>query len=251
MIPRAFALAFVLPVAVALAVLAARAGNGFEGRGPTILGEREARVTPRTSDRSVAEVWLEWSGPAGQTGAWMTREMLAGLGFDLAVDPGDPRAELHYRRQLSRRAFVAFELDGPAWQAVMAEREAVLRGADAPPGLSERPPAETFGVISRLVPVDAARDAGVLAQRYPDPRSHLITAAVVRIALFALPRQAPYVGGVLADIDPRRIQVPSEFAALLPASGGFDAPRTRYTLSLVYGARWEPRVVAVDSGSPP
>jgi hypothetical protein len=234
-------------VAFAAAVLAASAANGRAARGPTILSEREATVTPRTSDRAVAEVWLGWTEPAGAPGAWMTRDVLAGLGFDVSVDPADPRAGEHYRRQLSRRAFAAFELDGPAWAAVLAQREAAppvsavgARGIDA---AAE----DGLRFASRLVPVAVATDAEPLAERYPDPRTHLIAAAIVRISRFETPGRAPYVGGMLQNIDPRRIQVPSTHAAALPMDARVDMRQSRYRLSLMYGARWEPWVVAVDA----
>lgn len=247
MIPRSFLVALALPLAFAAVALAARAGNASGGRGPIALSEREAIVSPRTEDRSVAEVWITWNQPAGRPGAWMTRDMLEAVGFDVDVDAADPGAETSYRRQLSRRAFVAFELDGPAWDAVVAEREAMQAPATAGvPRLPEQGIETMLASAPRLVPVDVARDAEALSQRYPDVRTHLIAAAVVRIARFEDPREAPYVGGMLVKIDPQRVQVPSELAAALPVRDPVTEPRGRYTVGLTYGARWEPRVVTVE-----
>jgi len=239
MIPRVYVIPFVLPAIFAAIVLAATAANGRSGRGPTMLTEREAGLTPRTRDRSIAEVWLGWSEPAERSGAWLTRDALEALGFDLSVDASDQRAESHYRRQLARRAFVAFELDGPAWQAVLAESnrdEAVAeRGAMAGPRVNG----------SRLVPVAVDRDADALAQRYPDARTHLIAAATLRVVRFELPAGAPYIGGRLLNLDPQRIQIRAELAAELPLWTPGTRERTPYAISLMYGSRWEPWVTEV------
>jgi hypothetical protein len=247
MIPRAYLLAVVWPVAFMLTVLAAWAANGRSARGPTVLTEREAPVRPRTSDRAIAEVWLGWTEPAGAPGAWMTRDDLTALGFDVSVDPGDPRAEEHYRRQLSRRAFVAFELDGPAWAAVLAQRQAAPPVSDVLPRGVDAIAEDGLRFASRLVPVAIAPDARTLAERFTNPRTHLVTAAVVRVARFDPPLTGgtSYIGGMLRTIDPARIQVPSSLAASLPMSARADVRQSRYTVSLMYGARWEPWVMGV------
>lgn len=241
MIPRACFLALALPVVFALTVLGSSAANGRTGRGPTVLSEREAILSPRTSDRSVAEVWLSWTEPAGAPGSWMTRDMLERLGFDLSVDPSvGETADVHYRRQLSRRAFVAFELDGPAWRAVVADRE--RQATEPAPGEGF----ERFG--SRLVPVAVDPDVDVLAQRFPDPAMHLIVAATVRVMLFRPMNEPPYIGGQLTGIDPQRIQVPATRASQLPRFGPGENPTNRsFRISLMYGARWEPWVEGVES----
>lgn len=243
MIPRAYLLAFALPIVFAVMVLGASAANGRSARGPTVVSEREATLGARSSDRSIAEVWLGWTEPAGRPATWMTRDVLDGLGFEFDVAPADPEAAPYYQRQLSRRAFVAFELDGPAWQAVLDER---VRAQ----GSGERAPVDgrrTNG--SRLVPVAVDRVADVLAQRFPNPGTHLIAAATVRVALFRPPNGTPYVGGMLVNIDPRRIQIPAERAASLPRRSPEENPQsTPFRISLMYGARWEPWVVDVEAG---
>jgi hypothetical protein len=243
MIPRAFAVSLVLPVLFAAVVLAAAAVNGRSGRGPTIVTEREALLAFRSDDRPVAQIGLAWTEPAGEHGAWLTRETLVALGFDLSVEASDPRAESHYRGQLTRRAFVAFELDGPAWQAVLSEREQGERAA----GRAGRGVYDGLRAgASRLVPVAADRDAAVLAQRYPDPRTHLITAVTIRVFRAEVPDGRVYVGGTLLNVDPPRIRIPVEHASKLPRRPiGKDGRRTPLTISLMYGSRWEPWVAAV------
>lgn len=239
---RAQAAALALPVLFAAVVLASAAANRRDARGPTILTEREVSLGFRSDDRSVPELWLSWSEPAGPFGAWLTRDALGALGFDVSVDAGDPQAEVHYARQLARRAFVAFEFDGPAWQAVLDDR-----ARTEPPGAPLT--ADDFRRSgSRLVPVDVALDPAVLVRRYPDPQRHLITAAAIGVRRYETAGGAPYVGSALIDVDPRRIQVPVDQAADLPPGRIDERERPRFRVSLMYGRRWEPWVADVSRG---
>jgi hypothetical protein len=127
----------------------------------------------------------------------------------------------------------------------VAERLAMApEPAPGPPPRGGMQDIRAYG--SRLVPIAVAADAAALAQRYPDPLTHLITAAVVRIVRFERAGGSPYLGGTLANINPRRIQVPAAHAAALPVRGLAERTgESRYTVSLMYGRRWEPWVVGV------
>lgn len=245
MIPRLHIAAFALPVAFALAVLAATAANRSEGRGPTVLTDRDVLGGIRSDDKSIAEIFLGWSEPAGVPGVWIKPETLRSLGFDLSVDPSAPEAPIRYRRPLSRRAFVAFEIDGPAWQAVVAERGNPTPG----PGLA---PFSGGARLDgpRVVPVDVDLDADALAARYPNPQTHLIAAAVIGARRFEYPGRGPYIGGVIMNLDPRRIQVSSDLASNLPMRRITDSQAFAYSVSLMYGRRWEPWVAEVSRGDP-
>jgi hypothetical protein len=89
--------------------------------------------------------------------------------------------------------------------------------------------------------VAVTRDAAALVKQFPDPRTHLIARAYVGIGRFQMSAETAYVGGILASVEPRRIQVPPELAARLPRQD-----RTRamapFNVSLMYGSRWEPWV---------
>lgn len=238
---RRHAIALALPLVYAAAVLGATAVNRRDGRGPTVLTEREIVLGVRDDNRSVPELWLSWSEPAGPPGSWLPPATLAALGFDVSVDPAAGHAAHHYRRQLARRAYVAFEIDGPAWQAVLAERERAEGAGEAVPQDDLRRNG------SRVVPVDSAVDAQTLTQRYPDPRTHLIARALIRVQRYERrPGAAPYVGGWLINVDPRRIQVPVELSRDLPVRQFNENQRDRFTVSLMYGRRWEPWVTAVS-----
>jgi hypothetical protein len=242
--PRALILAFALPVVFAALVLGSGLMNRRGGRGPTVLSERELRPGPRSDDQSVAEVRLTWSEPARSPGGWLTREQLAAVGFDVSLDAFDSQAEDSYRRQAPRRAFVVFELAGPSWYELLEERQ---RGD---PAVAPESAGQPMAGASRLVPVDVARDGATLAARYPDPRTHLIVPAVVGIGRIARAGGPPGLGGMLISVDPPRIQVPVGLSAGVP----FVSPRdntstTPFSMSLMYGSRWEPWIVSVDPGS--
>ncbi len=118
-----------------------------------------------------------------------------------------PTEQLRGARDLPRRVFVALAID----------------------------PARTEG--SRLVVVDVDEDAAALEQRYPDGRTHLITAGLAR------------AGDVIVNLDPQRIHVPRELASALPrweATRAAISDQLPFTLSLRYGRHWEPWVMRVD-----
>jgi hypothetical protein len=235
--------AFLLvPVAYTAAILLLAASNRTTGRVPIVLTHREAVAPVRNEDRTATQLRLTWQSPPPSPDGWFTREMLATLGFDVGLDPAAPGAERHYARLLPREVFIAFELDGPAWQQ-LAGRAGSAAGPAPPPGRDR----EFEQHASRLVPVDAALDAGTLAARYPDGRTHLITEAVVRARwVRAVGSGTPYLHGDLMNIEPNQVNVPRDLARQLPLRDRFDGTQIPYTVSIRYGSRWEPVVVDVS-----
>jgi hypothetical protein len=169
----------------------------------------------------------------------MGPDLLRDLGFDVSVDPAAADAGEHYRRVLPRAAFVAFELAGPAWQALLAAREREA-GPDGPPR-----PGDPRSTGSRLVPVDAAREAATLATRYPNARTHLIAAATIGMRRHTEPGVEPYLAGWVMTVDPREMHVPRELAARLPPRDRRDE-QPSFTVEIDYGRRFEPWVVGVN-----
>ncbi len=195
---RSFIVALLVPVWVTGAMLASVSRNRSGGRDPIVLSEREVYVSPRNDDHTTATVWLTWHTP---------------------VVP-DPR-RLQQDRRLPRQAFVALELDGPAFRALPIERE------------RER--------TSRLVVVDIAPDADTLARRYPNARTHLISAGTVRV-----PADAAYRDGIVVSLEPQRIHVPREWAALLPRYDPREGRVTqRFEVEIRYGLNYEPWITAI------
>ena len=158
---RAFAIALLLPIWVTGATLASVSRNRSGGRDPIVLSEREVFVSPRSDDNTTATLWLAWQPSAGMN-ARMAARAAEAAGDPAASGDRVPSSSSRMEdRSLPRQAFIALELNGPAFRALPVERE------------RER--------TSRLVAIDIDPDARVLAQRYPNARTHLISAGVVRV----------------------------------------------------------------------
>ena len=237
---RVLAILLLAPVALTAAVLVRVQMNRSANRGPIVLTEREASLLSRNDDYSAATLSLSWSELEPQA-SWATRQKLQTLGFDVSVDPVSDAAEEHYRRQLPRDVYVAFELDGPAWQAVL---DALDR--------NEQPREEMSSLLrqraSRLVPVDADEAPARLAARYPNAATHLIARGVMRVWWVRTADAPPYVYGSIVDVSPRRIHVPPLLGDALPARSDFQ-DRERYRVDVMYGRAWEPWVVATTGSA--
>ena len=225
---------FVLPILFTAITLVLVMVNRSGGRGPTRLMERDAGLSSFDDENSAASLRLVWHPVPGTSDTWLNREKLRELGFDTTVDPSSRDAARHYGRALPRDAFIAFELQ---------ENPVVFEP------LGPRP----LGPLSRLVPVDAARGAGTLEARYPDPTTHLIAQGIVRPTLQGLSSGPAFVTGWVVNITPSRIHIPPSLARDLPRHtssaerqpGATRLPSNSFTVSVHYGTRWEPSVTEV------
>lgn len=207
---RLFSVALALPVLFTGIVLADVQRNRSGAREAMVLSPREFSLDAGSDVNSGMTAWLAWA--EDDRGArWLTRAKLEALGFDPAPLLTVTSGRL-FRPQLQRCAFIVMELR------------------------------EQQQTRSRLVPVDAGLNLDELATRYPDGRTHLITAGVVAMQGGGGLQRTPWVGGYLVSIDPRRIHVPVAFAERLrhrpPGSPAF-------TMAIRYGSRLEPWIVAV------
>jgi hypothetical protein len=195
---RAFVVALLVPLCVTAAAVASVAYNRSGGREPIVLTEREVYVLQGNGDDTTATLFLNWHPRR-------------------VPEPGRFQRD----RSLPRRAFVALELDGPAFRALPIERE------------RER--------TSRLVVVDIDPDADTLARRYPNARTHLISAAVVRV-----PPEASYADAVVVSLEPQRLSVPREWAAQLPRYDPTpERVRQSFEVEIRYGRNVEPWITAI------
>ena len=247
---RGLLLSLALPPLVTAIVLIAVAFNRAEALAPIVLTERELSLRPRTDDNSVATLFLQWQHSTGRD-SWLDCAKLGTLGIECDVPATQTDAPRHYARMLPRRVFVAFELGGAAWEKLMAERAreiALAPRRDVP----VRPPADDDfrERSSRLVAVDADRDAAVLRHRYPDSSRYLVTAAVVHPVLMAPVKEQSYIVGTVNRVDPGELHVPTELAARLPRArvGSYSESRPRYRVFVRYGRRLEPWVTDVVPG---
>jgi hypothetical protein len=232
-----------LPLAVTFATLLQVKWNRSAGRDPIVLSDRELVLSTGSSDNSVTTLRISWHHGDPRKN-WANREKLIALGFDCAVDPVSPAAERYYQRMLPRPIFVTFELDGPAFDAMVSEWQAQARiqaAQDARPWWEN---------TSRLVAIDADARMATLTQRYADARRYLITAASMRVRLQRPRNGPPYIVGELQQIFPNTLHVPSSLARTLRLIGqarqkDHDARHT-FHVSVRYGRRGEPWVVDVD-----
>jgi hypothetical protein len=227
-----FILPAVLPLLVTTVTLAGSAWNRSSGRAPMVLTDRELPLRYASADNSSQSVWIRHQYSWGEQIAWLNADKLASLGFDTSVDPTSPDADAHYRRALRRVAYIALELDGPAWQAWASDYERNLR--QWTPDADAR---KQVAASSRLVPVDAHVDAATLEARYPNARTHLITRGIVRILIYTPKDSRARLSGSV-ELAPDSLYVPPEIAPQLDS--------TPYRLSVRYGRRHEPWIAGVE-----
>lgn len=181
---------------------------------------------------------------------WLPPATLTALGFDLSVPVGSPAAPRAYQRALPRPAWVVFEYDGAAWQALATRPEVAVR--------AER--------RSRLVAVDAGPALAPLVERYGDGR-HVVLPALVGLSFVPPGLGGPMVHGVLGRLTPATLRVPPEMAGVLaslasrptarrrvpaepeaaqePMAGAEEPQPPRYTVDLAVGRLGLPYIVAV------
>lgn len=222
------------------------------------------------TERELAMPHSRWSGrestgvslsirQADQDLEWLDRDKLAELGFDIGRYEGRPRYDW---RAVERRLFVVLEFDGPAFRDLLAEREARL--AEAREGLEsgetnrkqveaaeaalER--LETAG--SRLVVVDAGKEAASLRQRYPDRQRYAVMRALVhmRATTRAGQESEPVLRGRVGRLLPGRVHVPRRFHTPLKRAtdetrNAYDDP-PRYHAVVKFGRRAEPWLAGIE-----
>jgi hypothetical protein len=203
---RPFIIALLLPIWVTVATLGSVSRNRGGGREPIVLGDREVFLRRGVADNTTASARIAW-----QPSASMAARMM----------PRAPDYDRRALRSLSRRAYVALEFNGPAFRALPMEREREQ--------------------ATRLVAIDIDREAAVLEARYPNPRTHLISPAIVRV-----PRGASYAEAIVVNLDPAQIHVPPEFAVRFPGYEPHGGRAIRpFEFEVRYGRNYEPWVTAV------
>lgn len=257
---RLFTFAVLLVVVVNAFVLAGVAWNrSGEPTAVLELTERElAMPYGRLTSRDSTGVALPIRR-ADQDYDWLDRDKLAELGFDVGRFEGRPR---HDWRTIERRLFVVLEYDGPAFQELLARREERLEAARQ--GLEKgetnrRQVASAEAALerfkkaeSRLVAVDAGKEAESLRQRYPEGEQYVVMNALVRMHATSLPGQdsEPVLRGRVGRFLPGRVHIPRRFHALLRRAtdetrNAYDAP-PRYRVVVKFGRRAEPWVADIE-----
>ncbi len=185
---------------------------------------------------------------------WLDRSKLEALGFRLGTEPGVSQ----------RTAFVALEFDGDSWTRWLAVREDRLRKR-VPQDEAEALLALDRMMRSRLVPVDAGRDAETLRRRFPDRAHYLIVPALVRAVQGGADAGDPSWRGQIAEVLVTNLHVPRELApalkTFLPKETEAEAQKRerrerqlswpvptppRYRAVVAFGSRNEPWLVSVS-----
>lgn len=191
---------------------------------------------------------------------WLDADKLAALGFKLPPLPDDFAALR--RLPPARELWLALEFDGPAYahsvQAAQDHLVAAQRGLDASPEDTQlqhrvdvardslRQAREEW---TRLFVIDADRDPGALRARYPDRERFAIVRGRVRPVAEALdpanPQQLAW-RGLVEEVSIATVHVPLAVRTAFEAPPG-DAgehPQARYEVTLAWGRRGEPWIVA-------
>jgi len=171
------------------------------------------RLATRAPELLQRAAWTRHSDLPRLDQPWLDREKLRELGFPVDVDPASPKAARHYNSAQFRRAWVAVEYDGDAWNRWLERRASALvelrRQVDAGTAeASELTDGEAWLAFdrvarSRLVPLDAGPDASELQERYADRRRIVVLPGWVRPVLDR-PEDGPpvilgRVGGLLVQ----------------------------------------------------
>lgn len=195
-----------------------------------VLTEREMPKVGQEQDDTGVSLRFEWANVRGVgVEDWLNGAKLRELGFDVGAGTAAEAAMPRYYSLLPRPVFVALEYDGLAWQR--------YRG---------------FGVISRLVPIDASLDAGALRARHSDRSRVLIVSATVRV-ISAGPGNAQQIVGLTGALEPliAEIHVPLPLSRSLDSIQGSininagPSFQPRYEVHLRFGAHHEPWVESV------
>jgi Domain of unknown function (DUF4824) len=221
------------------------------------LTEREwslASVSERNSARELN--WTTARYAYWQGTPWLDAAKLAALGFDTSMPLSAEKADAFYGQQLPPRVFAVFEFDGDSWQKALEERRNAA--ADQPQRDANLARATADQVESerirgaRLVPVDAGLDPDALRRAYPDRSRFIIVPAVVNIHVGfgrrTPPAAAPRVLGGSVRAVTTTLVVPREFRAALERAESRPSDRgaPRYSVTIAYGHRHEPWIVAIQ-----
>ncbi|HWB87286.1 MAG TPA: DUF4824 family protein [Bryobacteraceae bacterium] len=243
-------------------------GHGLLNRTGTpdadiVLTQREltyygASGSDDDSGVTLSLTWIDpalrsWPGWPEETDSWLNRQMLEKLGFNCSVDPSSADAGRFYERQRARRAFVALEYDGPAWQAWRETYDAAQAAQQQ--RIPTNSPVNVSSIRSHLVAVDADLDARQLRARHPDRGLVILVPAVIAVGLepvsamtIAGSRRVMRVRGRIQEI-PSFIHVPQPFSEEFRRMSQ-RSPRTgarmTYRVHLRYGRLLEPWVVGVE-----
>jgi hypothetical protein len=204
-----------------------------------------------------------WPGSySGGSPAWLNKEKMASLGFDVSNDTDIQDKYRWSNRQLGREVLLVLELDGPAYQQALrrareyvAEQDAKLaalpddKAMQGNSHLAHEQERKEEQENSRLFAIDAGLDLNELRAMYPDRSRYAIVRAQVRPWSVGSQHK---ISGYIDRISITGINVPHEFHAefdtmVRPAYGQTSGGRT-FEASVAFGHRLEPWLVGISAG---
>jgi hypothetical protein len=242
-----------------------------EGENSGLSLRLQYRVESGRNSRS-AEIDEENTfSPYGNFGpvAWLDRDKLASLGFDVATPPTFADRDTHYDRMLGRDVLLVLELDGPvharALQAardLLARRERETAANPERQGSAQRLQSAQQALqseeheASRLFIVDAGLDQTTLRQRYADRTHYAIVNGNIRPFVMRDGTSAKLYGAVTA-VRCETINVPLQFRGTVPLDRPTNviaiAParaekKHPFALEVAFGTHLELWIVSAHAG---
>jgi len=191
---------------------------------------------------------------------WLDKARLAALGFDVARIEDTPEGRRYMTRLEAREVLLVLELDGPAWQTMLARtrewarRELEHAALDARAGKADGTDADQVRRTlereernaSRLFAIDAGLDAAALRERYPDRTRYAIVRGRIKPTVDTS-AGGKRVTGYIEGLEVSWVNVPRRFhPALAERDASFTPGRTpRYAVTVAFGRRFEPWVLTV------
>jgi len=200
----------------------------------------------------------------GGSPAWLDKNKLAALGFEVTDDTDTPEAKRRYQKMLPRDVLLVLEYDGEAYQQVLKqaqqhlqEEEALLAGNPGKLEFVQRVKQAQNELReqqsnSRLFVIDAGTNHGDLRSKYTDRSRYIIVRGQVRIFVVSQAGEEPRIVGHIEGARIEEINVPLEYRHVLDpflANRRIPGPDTqpRYAVKLNVGRRLEPWIVDVSA----
>jgi hypothetical protein len=254
----------VIALSNAFALIHAVRNRAGEPEAELELTDRELFYVTESDDSGV-DYTLRWTDPddlfthdderaAPGDRRWLDVEKLREIGFDVDTPPPS-ESVWSDRRLMPRTAYVALEDDGAAWRAWADRRRKRAGETDATaPGVHVE---QELDAATRLMCIDADRDADTLRVRHPDRAQVLIVPCVIAVHWIPANLARDGVPATPARLDGRVEQIPTsihvplpfsaELRALAPTYGANGRMTPSYRVRLRYGRHLEPWVIGVEA----
>ena len=212
---------------------------------------------------------------------WLDKAKLEEIGYDCSLPLDDPLAETWYGKARTRQIYAVLEHEGESWKEWLIGQERELEELAGEVDRRERTPVDLTlarerlerdrRLKSRLFLIDVGRDPAVLRAKYSDRARFIVTPALVDLDYVdrGPAHGGPYLAGSIRGLMVSELHVPRDKRSVLDAilasrekmeqererareaSSHASEPddeehRPAYTVTIAYGRRHEPWVVAVS-----